>query len=305
VPFPEHIAEEPSLDVSIVLPIYNENGHIAREIGRIRAAMDASGLSYEIVCVDDGSTDGSREELRAIEGIERIELPRNRGCGNARRIGTLAARGRLIVWSDADMTYPNDRIPELVRALEDGYDQVVGARRTEAGTHAWARRPAKAFVRRLASYLMQTEIPDLNSGYRLFRREVVRRYLHMLPPGFSCVTTITMAFLSNGHAIKYVPLDYLQRAGRSKFHWLQDTFAYVLQVVRMVMTYEPLRVFLPLGGALFLVALLKVGWDASTRHFYVTSNAIVLTFVSLHVIAIGLLADLMVRLDSWRDRGRP
>ena len=85
-----------------------------------------------------------------------------------------------------------------------------------------------------------------------------------------------MAFLSNGHAIKYVPLDYLPRAGRSKFHWLQETFAYVLQVVRMVMTYEPLRVFLPLGGALFVVALFKVGWDAITKHFYVTSNAIVL-----------------------------
>jgi glycosyltransferase involved in cell wall biosynthesis len=304
VPFPDHIAEEPSLDVSIVLPIYNESGHIAREIERIRGAMDASGLSYEIVCVDDGSTDGSVEELRALEGIERIELPRNRGCGTARRIGTLAARGRLIVWSDADMTYPNDRIPELVREMEDGYDQVVGARRTEEGTHAWARRPAKAFIRRLASYLMQTEIPDLNSGYRVFRREAVRRYLHMLPAGFSCVTTITMAFLSNGHAIKYVPLDYESRAGKSKFHWRQDTFAYVLQVVRMVMTYEPLRVFLPLGGALFVIALFKVGWDAITKHFYVTSNAIVLTFVSLHVIAIGLLADLMVRLESWRDRER-
>jgi len=302
MPLPDHIADEPTLDVSVVLPIHNEEGHIALEVERIRTGLEGSGLSYEIVCVDDGSTDGSTERLRELDGIVLIELPVNRGCGNARRTGTIASRGRYIVWTDVDMTYPNDRIAELVGEMEDGYDQVVGARRTEEGTHVWARKPAKAFVRWLASYLMQTKIPDLNSGYRVFRREVVRRYLHMLPAGFSCVTTITLAFLSNGHAVKYVPIDYAQRAGESKFHWRRDTYAYLLQVVRMVMTYEPLRVFFPLGGVLLLVALFKVGFDAYTKNFYVTSNAIVLTFVSLQVIAIGLLADLIARLTGWRDQ---
>jgi glycosyltransferase involved in cell wall biosynthesis len=290
------------IDVSIVLPIHNERGHIALELERIQESMAASRYSYEIICVDDGSTDGSLEFLREAQGIRLIELPLNRGCGFARKTGTKAALGRFVVWTDVDMTYPNDQIPELVDQMEDGYDQVVGARRTEEGTHAWARRPAKWFVRALASYLSQTKIPDLNSGFRVFRREVVRRYLHLLPQGFSCVTTITMAFLSNGHAVKYVPIDYEKRAGRSKFHWRHDTSRYVLQVIRMVMTYNPLRVFLPLGTFLLLIAFGKTAVDAITKNFYVTSNAIILTIVSLQVMAIGLLADLISRLSGYQDR---
>jgi glycosyltransferase involved in cell wall biosynthesis len=290
------------LDVSIVLPVHNEKGHIALEIERIRRGMDASSYSYEIICVDDGSTDGSTERLREMKDIRLIELPINRGCGHARKTGTKASTGRFVVWTDVDMTYPNDKMPELVDAMEDAYDQVVGARRTEEGTHTWARVPAKWFVRKLASYLIQTKIPDLNSGFRAFRREVVLRYLHLLPRGFSCVTTITMAFLSNDHAVKYIPIDYEKRAGKSKFHWRQDTSRYILQVIRMVMTYNPLRVFLPFGALLLLVAFGKIVVDATTKNFYITSNAIILTIVSLQVIAIGLLADLISRLAGYRDR---
>ncbi len=290
------------IDVSIVLPIHNENGHIAREVERVRAGMEASPYSFEIICVDDGSTDGSQERLREMEGIRLIELPFNRGCGYARKTGTKAARGRFVVWTDVDMTYPNGEIPRLIDSMDGAYDQVVGARRTEEGTHAWARKPAKWFVRKLASYLMQTKIPDLNSGFRAFRRDVVTRYLHLLPRGFSCVTTITMAFLSNEHAVKYIAIDYAAREGKSKFHWRHDTTQYILQVIRMVMTYNPLRVFLPFGAFLLLVAFGKIAVDAVTKNFYITSNAIILTIVSLQVIAIGLLADLISRLAGYRDR---
>src|SRR5690606_32486069 len=130
--------------------------------------------------------------------------------------------------------YPNDRIPELVAELS-GYDQVVGARTSEEGTAKLLRKPAKWFVRMLASYLTRTNIPDLNSGFRAFRRDVATQFLYLLPRGFSCVTTLTMAFLSNGYSVKYVPIEYKSRAGRSKFHWLADTRRYILQVVRMVL----------------------------------------------------------------------
>ena len=132
-------AEAPSdaVDVSVVLPIYNERGHLRKEIERISAALDASAYSYEIVVVDDGSDDGSSDEIDAIvgerDGIRLIRHSHNRGSGAARRSGTTAARGRVVVWTDVDMTYPNDEIPELVDQL-DGYDHVVGARRTEEGT---------------------------------------------------------------------------------------------------------------------------------------------------------------------------
>jgi glycosyltransferase involved in cell wall biosynthesis len=151
-------------EVSVVLPCFNERDHVELEVKRIRAALDAAGRSYEVICVDDGSTDGTGEVLQAIRGIRVIRLPRNQGSGTARRIGTQQARGRVVVWTDADLTYPNERIPELVDQLDDTYDQVVGARRSEAGTIKLLRVPAKWAIRRLAAYLTSTDIPDLTPG---------------------------------------------------------------------------------------------------------------------------------------------
>jgi len=104
----------PELDVTVVLPVYNEKGHLRTEVDRIRAALDASPYSYEIVVVDDGSDDGSGEQLRAVDGIRLIQFAQNRGSGSARKAGTHAARGRVVVWTDADMTYPNHEIPQIV-----------------------------------------------------------------------------------------------------------------------------------------------------------------------------------------------
>src|SRR5512145_3022544 len=108
---------EDACDVSVVLPVYNERGHLREEIDRIRAALDASPYSYEIIVVDDGSNDGSEIELAAIPDIRLIRHPVNRGSGTARRTGTTAAVGRVVVWTDADMTYPNDEIPALVKSM--------------------------------------------------------------------------------------------------------------------------------------------------------------------------------------------
>lgn len=301
-PNPVHVHDfpEPTLDVSIVLPVYNEFGHIHEELDRIHRAMDASTYSYEIIVVDDGSTDGSREDLLERDDIRLIEVATNRGTGYARKIGSRSARGDVVVWTDVDMTYPNDEIPELVRALGD-YDQVVGARTSEQGTAKWARIPAKWFMRKLAEYLSRSEIPDLNSGFRAFRRDVALPYLYLLPAGFSCVTTITLTFMSHGHSVRYVPIEYAERAGRSRFHWRKDTARYFLQIIRMVMTFNPLRVFLPVGGVLLALALGKIGYDAVDKDFHISSNAIILTIMAFQVIAIGLLADLIARVSGPKD----
>lgn len=281
-------------DVSVVLPVYNEKGHLRAEIDRIRAALDASRHSYEIIVVDDGSSDGSQTELTTIPGITLITHRRNQGSGAARRTGTTAAHGRVVVWTDVDMTYPNDRIPELVDAME-GWDHVVGWRQSEEGTHKLLRTPAKWVIRKLASYLSETDIKDLNSGLRAFRRDVAMQYVHDLPKGFSCVTTLTMSFLGNGYSVGFFPIDYFPRAGRSKFHWLRDTRRYLLQVVRMTLSYNPLKVFLPVGLALLGLGLVKLGFDWAERDFRLAANTLLIFFAALQVIAVGLVADLVVR----------
>jgi len=291
-------------DVSVVLPVFNERGHLKEEIDRIREALDASSFSYEIIVVDDGSNDGSEIDLASIEGIRLIRHATNRGSGSARRTGTTAARGRIVVWTDVDMTYPNERIPEFVAAV-DGCDHVVGARRTEEGTKRFFRVPAKWFIRRLASYLTDTDIPDLNSGLRAFRRDVAMQYVHHLPSGFSCVTTLTMSFLSNGYTVKYMPIDYFPRAGTSKFHWWRDTKRYLMQVVRMSLSYNPLKVFMPIGLTTLTIGIVKLAYDWIDRDFRLAANTLLILLASLQAIAVGLLADLVVRVTKPADQIEP
>ena len=132
-------------DISVVLPVYNEKGHLRAEIDRIRAALETSKYSFELIVVDDGSSDGSEKELPGIPGITLITHGKNQGSGAARRTGTTAARGRVVVWTDVDMTYPNDRIPELVDEM-DGWDHIVDRKSTRLNSsHEWiSRMPSSA-----------------------------------------------------------------------------------------------------------------------------------------------------------------
>lgn len=296
---PAHESTDPY--VTIVLPCYNEGEHVLAEIERISATMDASELTYELLCIDDASTDNTlavlEEAATHYPAIRLMPFRRNGGSGTARRIGTQQARGEIVVWTDADMTYENERIPELVRILRDDptYDQVVGARTTEEGTHKWARVPAKWVIRKVAERLTNQRIPDLNSGLRAFRRSVSLPYLRLLPAGFSCVTTITIAFLSNQHDIKYVPTAYAKRAGTSKFHFFGDAYRYILQVLRMVMYFDPLKVLMPVALWLVVFGLVKAVVDMVRHPFYFPANTILLLMTGLLVGSMALLADLVVR----------
>lgn len=291
-------------DVSVILPVYNEAGHLPDEVARIRDGLDASEFTYEILVIDDGSTDGSDQVARDLDDVRVLQFRENRGSGAVRRIGTRAARAPVVVWTDADMTYPNDRIPELVRAL-DGYDQVVGARTSEAGSLRILRTPAKWVIRRIAIALSSTEIPDLNSGFRAFRKDVAEQFLHLLPEGFSCVTTITLSFLTNGYSINYISIPYAERAGRSKFHWYRDSKQYVMQVVRMILMFEPLRILGPLGVGLLLLGTGKVIYDVIAHPLRIAGNTQLILLAALITILIALLSDLVVRLTRPRLSVRP
>jgi glycosyltransferase involved in cell wall biosynthesis len=287
--------------VTIVLPCYNEQDHVLREIERISAAMDASAIPYELLAVDDASTDKTLDRLHSAEpqfpALRVIHFPRNGGSGTVRKIGTQQARGEIVVWTDADMTYPNERIPEFVAMLDADptIDQVVGARTSEEGTLKLARVPAKWFIRKLAERLTNAEIPDLNSGLRAFRRQVALPYLRLLPPGFSCVTTITLAFLSNEHGVRYVPIEYAKRAGTSKFRFFSDAYRYILQVLRMVMYFNPLKVLMPPALFLIVLGILKAIYDMVAHPLYFAINTVLIFVTGLIIASMALLADLIVR----------
>jgi glycosyltransferase involved in cell wall biosynthesis len=286
---------------SIVLPCFNEEEHVLLEVERICRAMDKSGISYELLAIDDGSTDQTLARLRRAEpdfpAMRVVAFPRNGGSGTVRRIGTQHARGEIVVWTDADLTYPNERIPELIGMLDADprVDQVVGARTREEGRLKIFRVPAKWFVRKLAERLVNSEIPDLNSGLRAFRRSVALPYLRLLPPGFSCVTTITLAFLSNEHEVHYVPIEYAKRAGNSKFHFFSDAYRYLLQVLRMVMYFNPLKVLMP--PALFLLGLgiAKGIYDLVVHPLHFANDTLLIFVTGLIIASMALLADLIVR----------
>ena len=283
-------------DLTVVLPAYNEEGHVRAEVDRITAACEASPYSFEILVVDDGSTDGTSAAVQGLPNVRLLRFPVNRGSGTARRIGSAHAYGRYVVWTDADMTYPNERIPELIEYLETHEaDQVVGARTSEQGTMKFLRVSAKWAIRRLAEYLAQAKIPDLNSGLRAFRKEAARPYLGLLPPGFSCVTTITLAFLANGLIVDYVPIQYNQRAGRSHFHPVKDAYRYILQVLRMITFFEPLRVFGPIALALLALGTGKFIYDQIQQPFAIAANTLLMLLGGLILFAVGMLADLIVR----------
>ena len=127
------------------------------------------------------------------------------------------------------------------------------------------------------------------------------QYLHLLPAGFSCVTTLTMSFLSNGYGVRYTPIDYVARAGRSKFHWWSDTRRYLRQVIRMVLLWNPLRFFSPLGAVLGLTGIAKLGYDLVTKDFRVATNTVTLLLSAAVVGLVALVADLMVQLNRPRD----
>ena len=301
--------------ISVIIPMYNEEEAIGDDLDTIIQTMRGSDVPWEIIVVDDGSTDASAEIVRQREGVRLIQHPYNRGTGAARTTGLQHARGDVIVMTDGDGTYPNQDIPRLLAHIgepsvlghrtgpygtvpeDQGYDMVIGARKMETGSLKWLRSPTKLFIRLLASYMTGVKIPDLNSGLRAFKKGAAERFLDILPTTHSWVGTQTVAFLSEGYAVKFIPIDYYKRKGsRSSFHPITDTYNYLSLVVRTIMYFNPLKVFLPVALALIVVGAIKLVRDVIYyRSFYVPGVTLMLILTAIQVGAIGLLADLIVK----------
>jgi len=280
--------------VSVVLPAYNEQQAISGVLDGIMAVMGPQKIPYEILVVNDGSTDGTCAECVARPFVKVVTHDHNRGNGAARTTGVMAARGRTIVMLDADGTYPVEAIPQMIRELES-CDMVIGARQREMGTLKMLRSLAKEFIRALASYMIQTHIPDLNSGMRAMKRDLVPQFFGILPSTHSWVSTITMAFLSSGYNVRWMPIAYYRRIGRSTFHPIRDTYNYLTLVVRTIMYFNPLRIFLPVTLVLSLIGAAKMVYDIFTYNFHFAPSTVMLILTAVQLGALGFLADLIVR----------
>lgn len=278
--------------ISIVIPAYNEAQAISEVVEQISDVCIANKLEFEIIVVDDGSTDRTAEALQT-KNVLVIRHPENRGYGAAIKTGVLSAQYPWILITDADGTYPISQIPRLLENLEH-YEMVVGARTGQDVNIPFVRRPAKWVLSKLANFMAQTRIPDLNSGFRVFRKSAFQRFLTLFPSGFSLTTTITLALLCNGYAVRYVPVDYYRRTGRSKIRPIRDTYHFFLLVIRTIMYFDPLRVFAPVGLFLLFAGLIFAGYEIVRFHNITTAAAIFL-FAGLQTGILGLLADLIVK----------
>ncbi|HSJ07803.1 MAG TPA: glycosyltransferase family 2 protein [Longimicrobiales bacterium] len=281
--------------VSIVIPAFNERTYIARQIRAVAGAMARTDWTYEIIVVDDGSTDGTGTAAVA-EGVRVLRNRRNRGYGASLLRGIAVAQHEWVLIIDADGTYPTEAIPDLL-ALADTHEMVVGARVTKQRSIPLVRRPAKWFLTWLASYLSRRRLPDLNSGLRLIRKDLVEAYRYLLPSGFSFTTTITLAATANDHEVAFVPVDYHARVGSSKIR-PGHAFDFVLLVLRIIVFFNPLRVFIPLGALMAAVGLAKFIYDLTLQN--ISESALLGLLGALIVWTVGLLADQNARIARKR-----
>ena len=294
----ELVRSRASEAVSIIIPVYNEQNGVAPVLEELLAMLESelSHIEHEVIVVDDGSSDDTASAIEPFVGdtLSLVKHPRNRGYGAAIKTGLSHARHPWFVITDADGTYPNEHIPELLEQ-RDSYEMIVGARTGKRSHIPLIRRPPKWVLRKLASYLSKTQIPDLNSGLRVIRTDIARGFENILPNRFSYTTTITLAMLSAGHHVKYLPINYLKREGRSKIRPIADTLNFLKLVIRTIMYFDPLRVFLPIA-LLFILS----GAGVAVGSFLLTDKVMDVTTVLLvitgfHMLVLGMLADMLNR----------
>jgi len=287
------------MDLTVVVPAFNEAGAVRPTIVDLANSLADSGIEHQILVVDDGSSDGTGEVLdelsTTLANVRVMRHRQNRGYGASLKTGIRAAVSDVVAITDADGTYPNERIPELYRKLvDDGADMVVGAR-IGANVHIpLVRRPAKALLRYLANYLSGNKIPDLNSGLRIMRKDPLVSCFPLVSDGFSFTTTTLLAFLARDQHVVYVPIDYEHRTGKSKIRPIQDTFNFTVLILRVCTHFDPLRVFVPAAGLLATLGLGLGAYQVSTLNG-IGELPVLLLVAALQVLLSGLIADMISR----------
>jgi len=285
------------MDLSIIVPVLNEERSIVSVLNSIKQTMGSCEHSYEIIVVDDGSTDKTYE-LAVSQGVKVIRHTNNRGYGASLKTGIKESNYDWILITDGDGTYPVEEIPSFLKFIPE-YDMVIGAR-TGGKVHIpFMRRPAKWLLTHLASFLAGTRIPDLNSGLRVFKKNLCLEFSHLYPQGFSFTSTLTMAFLTHDYKVKYIPINYYKREGESSIR-AYDFVNFNKLLVRLTLFFNPIKLFSLISGILFLLAMFVFCFSKFYLKRTMDISTIVILMSSLQIFLFGLLAELIVRLREQK-----
>ena len=276
--------------VSVIIPAFNEEGGISDTVDRLADCLEDCGEDFEIIVINDGSTDDTGDILRERGDVVLVEHERNRGYGASLKTGIRHAHHSLIVIVDADGTYPLQRIPELIQMAQDA-DMVVGARIGKNAHHPKLRRIPKWFLHHFAQWMTRRHIPDLNSGMRVFRKSIAERFLNILPDGFSFTTTITLAMMTNNYVVRYEQIDYFPRVGRSKIRPIRDTLNFLQLILRTGIYFAPLRVFMPVAAVFFCGFMVTFLQDVINGNL--NERTLLLLVASTQLAMFALLADMI------------
>lgn len=270
-------------DVTIIIPAHNEEEGISDVITQLKALSG----NYEILVVDDGSTDNTHK-LASETGVKVIRHPYNKGYGAALKTGIRNAKADIVLFMDADGQHKPSDIEKLIPYI-GGYDMVVGAR-TKKSKISLLRRPGKKILSVTANFLAGMKIPDLNSGFRALKKNVAMEFMHILPNSFSFSTTITLALVNSGYSVKYVSIEALERVGTSKIKPFRDGFRFIILIIRTVVLFNPLKVFLPVSAILFIVGFFELIREIIV-YFDVWTTPILLILSAILIFFFGILAD--------------
>jgi len=284
---------EEDLLVSIIIPAFREEAVIGDVVAAVRAlAIDRS----EILVIDDGSPDGTARAASAA-GARVISHPYNIGNGAAVKTGIRAARGRVVVFMDGDGQHSPSDIPRLLAHIPR-YHMVVGARQRNSKAHLH-RRLANGLYNRLATFVAGMRIEDLTSGFRAMRRSDALRFCDMFPNTFSYPTTSTLAFIRSGRSLRYIPITTKHRVGKSKIKLLHDGFEFLIIIMKIAMTFSPLRIFLPMAAFLFFLGLGRYVYTYLAFSRF-TNMSHLLINSSIMVFMLGLVAEQIAALRFER-----
>ena len=281
-------------DVTIIIPAYNEKEGIGGVVAQLKELPE----NYEIIVVDDGSTDTTYKIASEAVGVKVIRHPYNKGYGAAIKTGIRNAEGGIVIFMDADGQHHPADIKRLLHHI-GGYDMVVGAR-TEKSNVSLLRKPGKWVLGITANYLSGFKIPDINSGLRAVKKGVAMEFMHILPNTFSLSTTITLACFASGYNIKYVPIEAPERVGKSKIKPFRDGFRFIMLIIRTIVLFNPLKVFLPISAILFGIGFFYLSYEL-VLHLNVPDSAVFLIVSSILIFFFGVLAD---QISSMRREMR-